>query len=222
MTNEKLLTEITGIIGVCQDDYANKMLEALITNIRQDMAEKAVTKQGKGTVLAAVKRILKNAEKHTSYDHALRYAAIIDGFQYICDGYHLVKFPNHLPLPELPSGRDYLNVQQFFEVDAKNCDTNLELPDLGRLKAYIKAEKALRKAAGKRGRELDIYFNFGKSEPRCNAEYLVNIMEAVPGCSAKWVNGKKIAPIYFTNGTDEAILMPVNKPDYDETERTEV
>lgn len=221
MTNEKLLAEITSIRDLCPDDTTKRMLGVLVNNIRQDMAERAVTRQGGSSVLNAAKRILKNSKKKNPHNHTLQYSAIIDGFQYVCDGYRLVKLKDHLPLPELPKGENYLQVDKLCG-DVVNCNENLELPDLGKLKSYVKAEKAVRRGQGLRGDALDVYFDFGEDQPLCRADYLIDIMEVIPNCTAKYIKGRTTGPMHFTNGIDEAILMPVKKHNHNNTKRTEV
>lgn len=77
----------------------------------------------------------------------------------------------------------------------------LHTPDINKLQAYIKIEKA-------KGNKKPLYC-FGENTTVCNANYLLDMLYIIPNAEIHFSG--RLNPIIFTNNTDnKAILMPVN------------
>ena len=223
MTAEKYLEKIMAYISTMESHeqkYINFMVELeqspvhnipigiladIVVNLKNDIRAEHAKKSGKGTELSAAKRILKSSKKHSNT--ALHFAKTIGEYQYICDGFRLVKLADHLPLPELPSGVDYVNVDHFFNAERHNM-ASIEMPDLAQLKAHIKVQRAKQKAEGRKN--PIVTFDFGKGMPIVNAEYLADMMELLPSCTVYADPQNSLNPLYFYSGNSAGMLLPMN------------
>lgn len=93
---------------------------------------------------------------------------------------------------------------------AANHGPTLELPTVAELKAHIKTQKAENKANGVKG---PAKYDFGLGRPLVNAEYLLDMLELLPGCEAVCGQDKpELQGIYFSaEGQGEGILFPIHK-----------
>ena len=156
----------------------------------------------KTPVIRAAERIIKNASRE-AYEGAFTSG----GKQCVCDGYRLVRFRDPLPLPEAAGG---LDVEKSIG-PASLYETPLDLPTVKDLRGLIRIAKQNGTAGNvfRVSRKLCLY-DFGPDLPTVNAQFLLDMLEALPGCTASFY--KIHSPIYFTAENGDGILLPVRKP----------
>lgn len=81
----------------------------------------------------------------------------------------------------------------------------ITLPDIGKLKVYIKTHKIKEKNNPKK---VDDYLLNEELNLWVNPQYLLNAMECLPDCKAYAAN--RISPIYVTAENGDGVVMPVN------------
>jgi len=176
-------------------------LIALCAALRDDMRRKANKAEGKANIEKAMRAIIKNAPE---YQKSLQGAIIIDGKQYVCDGYRAIRIntPIDLPIPPVPCTFD---IAGHFAEAQVNAVKPLETPSLGDLKTHIKLKKAENKF--NRGKNAPIImWKFGRDLPSVNAVYLLDILTAFPDALITYSTSH--APLYFSHTEGDAILMP--------------
>lgn len=171
-------------------------------------AENAAAKTGRASTLSICRAILKNAARENlKYPHADK-----DGHQHFSDGYRdLCLYTPLEGFPALPENLEPADLDRFYP--AEN-GVPLELPDAKALRAWIKTEKARMKTAKTHYPPVKYpIYNFGPDLPAVNAEYLLSMLEALPGCTAEFTyqspNNTQIITFHAENG--KALLMPVHK-----------
>ena len=147
------------------------------------------------TVTAAMKRICRGAPDH------LTGTLSHDGWIFSTDGNHAVFLRSSAPdlaAADLPAENElaanFVNLLHRYEEQPH--PGTLALPTVRELKAHIKCAED-----GK---------TYSLGGTNYNAQYLLNILESLPGCTAlrpaEYPN-----PIVFESGEDRAILMPLTK-----------
>lgn len=190
-------------------------LASLTLTLRDDIADDEARKSGRGSAQAAAKRIIKNAFAIQKIRDNLHGAWMENGKQCLCDGYHGVILDSEIPgLPQIDSGLEKINLSRILAPSRKNDGAKLTLPTVGELKAAIKihdAEERARKAKAKDRTTLT--WDFGENLPSVQANYLLNLLELLPGCTATAASCYPIrSAIYFrAEGVGEGILMPIRK-----------
>lgn len=191
------------------------LLNLLESDIKQEEYLKAAKASGKTATekkrIAAAKKILSaNSELRPR----MQYAAVKDGRQIVVNPYQIVRFNTVLPLPECPEKLaaeqpDYFDkMNNLIPADTFGM-TELELPDLAKLKAWYKVEskKPEYKIKDiKNGRILTYCFG----EVYVNPKLLINMMEAMP--DAKAFNKGCSSMIYMESADAVGGLMPVQPP----------
>lgn len=208
MTTEKLLENITEIkkINASTDNnyYINNICIAVIEDLKKDIVHAAAKKSGKLNAQKAAEKILKSADPVRPI---LKYAPIIDDIQYISNGYLVIALSKPLQLPEPPDNLEPLPYKKFLNGSTKNI--TLTLPDLAQLKAYYKIQKAQHKHE----KQYNCYYDFGAGLPCVDVDFLISIMEILPGavatCSERWQDGVFFKD--FENNT--GLLLPVRPPE---------
>ena len=228
INTEKMLEKMWSMVGLLPEgdrEYIAAMVEKrevapskyatsssiaveLIIELQDAIRADGAKKVGKTEALRAAKRVLSNHP--VSAKPAFGFVKTIGEYQYFTDGYRGFKLKDHLPLPELPEGWDTMDLEPVI-ANAASGDVELELPDLGALKAYIKMEKARLKAEG-RHRE-GVRYDFGPGLPLVNAEYLADMLILLPGCKARVKKGYMINPLFFESDGNSAVLLPVRPGD---------
>ena len=214
MKPEKALEKVNNIISLLSPEEKEKVIKMIDNNITvkspcmlyqaianlyneltDDLRKETAKASGNSKALTAAKRILKSA-----YKECLQFAYIKDNKQYFTDGYRAAILTDFLPLPELPKNLQYMDISAFDRsIDNKNTKI-LPTPDINKLQAYIKIEKA-------RGNKKPLYC-FGENTTVCDANYLLDMLYIIP--NAEIYFSGRLNPIIFTNNTDnKAILMPV-------------
>lgn len=182
------------------------LIDVLVTlrcEIRQDAAKSG----GNGSLYKTAMNILKNSKKVLSGNTGFHGAFMYEGVQYVIDGYRILAIKNKIDLPETELASDI--GKKNIDACKRNCTNEFPLPDAGELNAYIKQELAKQKARGMKPNERKVYYDAGSRYPLFNAEYLLSMMQAMPGCTAKY--GNILSPIYFDGGDVEGVLCPVNR-----------
>lgn len=217
MKTEKALEKVNNIISLLSPEEKEKVIKMIDNNITvkspcilyqaiaslyneltDDLRKETAKTNGNSKALTAAKRILKSAP---DYKECLQFAYIKDNKQYFTDGYRAAILTDFLPLPELPRNLQYMDISAF---DRPTDNTNAKIlptPDINKLQAYIKIEKA-------KGNKKPLYC-FGENTTVCDANYLLDMLYIIPNSEIHFSG--RLTPIIFTNNTDnKAILMPVN------------
>lgn len=171
----------------------------------------------KTPVIRAAERVINSLcarEKETSPRYRdFGGAWMSGGKQCVCDGYRLIRFNDPLPLPAAEG--DGLDAEKAMEAAKRNTKP-LELPTAKDLKALIKIAKANSTQGGERwtGRiyrsDKKVYcYDFGEFLPGVNASFLVDMLEALPGCKAYYET--ESGGIYFTAENGDGMLLPIRK-----------
>lgn len=176
---------------------------------KEQRAEKAKT-NGTKTIYTAATRILKNSAAYNQARPALLYS-YNDGTRVnVCDGFSLIQFNAETApeLPALPEKMNYIDAARIMDPATDNADA-VTLPAVNDLKNYIKIEKAKKKAAKDKTAPVYILTTESGREIHTNAIYLLDVMECLPGATAKANTHSIIKPLYFESENGRGILCPV-------------
>lgn len=223
MTISKLYefrAEVECAIGLldknAENYYSSLSLSRLLEKVNAEIAT-ATAKETKSTsTLNVAKRILKAAASMNN--DGLKYAVVHNGFQYFCDSFRLIAL--NQPLPGFPEIPEHISAPDYSRIDAEPAEQKqIELPELAELKSWIKSKKASHKASGAKG-SPKLEYCFGESLPTVNAEYLADMLEALPGAAAtSCPMSRKVISIRFTAENGHGLLMPVRS---DKNQRTDL
>ena len=190
-------------------------LASLTVTLRDDIADDEARKSGRGSAQAAAKRIIKNAFAVQKIRENLHGAWMENGKQCLCDGFHAVILDSAIPgLPQVDDDLKKVNLAPILTPARKNDGMKLTLPTVGELKAAIKIHDAKERAQKKKAKDRKpLIWEFGEDLPWVNGNYLLDLLELLPGCTA---TASSYAPdynaIYFqAEGIGEGILMPIRK-----------
>lgn len=189
-------------------------LAALTLDLRDDIAQDEARKSGRGSAQTAAKRIIKNAIACQPREY-LHGAWMENGKQCLCDGYRGVILDSPLPgLPQAKTDISAMSLDRILSPSRANHGATLSLPTIGELKAAIKvhdAEERIRRAKAKDRKPLT--WDFGEELPAVNGNYLLDMLEMLPGCTATASHASPLlGAIYFqAEGVGEGILLPVRK-----------
>ena len=185
----------------------NEMLDVL-KFLEADMLIEQSKKSGTKSIVTAANRIIKNAE--------LRNKPMLEGMftnqtrdgstlYCVCDGYVAIRFNENPRLPEIDEKWHGQEMNLEYVVNPTDGSKEIELPDIGELKIYIKTHQIKEKNNPKKvadyllNEELNLWVN---------PQYLLNAMECLPDCKAYAAN--RISPIYFKAENGDGVVMPVN------------
>jgi len=226
MTNKKMLETTYAIIKGLESDQqtmidslikigadclktiggVEPLLATLVLNLKADIVAEEAKKNGKNNQLKAIKEILKSASKLPI--EALHYVKTIGNYQYACNSFMLAKINSVWELKECPENLQYMDVEKLLE--NKNRDKELDVPDISKLKAYIKDQTAKNKE--KKG--YKILYNFGKDQPMVDAHMLSIAIDIMVGEFKAYYKGENsaLSTLYFEDKKgNEVLLMPVSK-----------
>ena len=180
----------------------------VLKQLESDMIIEQSKKSGTKSIVTAANRIIKNAESlkkpllagmftNQTRDGSTLYC--------VCDSYVAIRFNKKPLLPEIDE--KYHGQEMQLEQIVKPMDGSKEivLPDIDKLKVYIKTHKIKEKNNPKKvadyllNEELNLW---------ANPQYLLNAMECLPDCKAYAVS--RISPIYFKAENGDGVVMPVN------------
>ena len=211
MTTEKLYD----IIKVWRDSVtADGMIatgaemDNVLKQLADDMLIEQSKKSGTKSIVTAANRIIKNAESRNKPMLAGMFTnQTRDGstLYCVCDSYVAIRFNEKPLLSEIDS--KYHGQEMQLEQIVKPMDGSKEiaLPDISKLKVYIKTHKIKEKNNPKKVADylLDEELNLW-----VNPQYLLNAMECLPDCKAYAAN--RISPIYVKAENGDGVVMPVN------------
>ena len=175
----------------------------MIIQLKQDIVSDEAKKNGENNQLKAIKEILKSASKLPA--EALHYVKTIGNYQYACDNYILAKINSVGELKECPENLKYMDVEKLLE--NKNRDKELDVPDISKLKAYIKD----RAAKNKEKKGYKILYNFGKDQPLVDAKMLNLAIDVMDGEFKAYYKDENSALYFEDKKGNEVLLMPVSK-----------
>ena len=156
------------------------------------------------TVTAAVSRILKNADSSRPDFQGI----FKNGDRFIaCDGYRLVRLVDDIT--SLPHKENAFDVACVMKGPMQNRDA-LELPSVADLRAFIAAAKAKKSGKNRKYACINTPYCLGGFW-YCNAEYLLDVLQALPGCKA-YMPDRASSPVYFTAENGDGVLLPVRPP----------
>lgn len=194
-----------------QDLTPGLMLANLMIDLREDIAAAGMKASGRSSILSACKRILKTAGKSAREKFSRAWIGK-DGRQYFCSGFHAIALasPVDVPMqdPAEATGNGALE-RQVTEPPA-GC-IPVDLPPLSMVKTHIK----LCKASGEH-EEISkaVIWDFGPGVGIVNAQYLADILEAIPGARAISAPDTDTSPFFFQDDNGNAgILLSVHPKD---------
>ena len=180
------------------------LLSDLIRDLEADVASDTCKAAGRNNALSAAKRIFKVAM--STGKSGLCGAWEENGRQCLCDGYRGVRLVNHLPVDHIPEYATPINLSNIVDGVIKNKGVEIELPSIGELKAHIKVEKANKKIRKDRD---PVVWDFGEDLMLLDAEYLLDMLEILPGCKAYAASkGAALSPVYFESEAGDGVLLP--------------
>lgn len=185
--------------------FSSSPLAEAVAEARAEIFRQEAKNSGRSRILSAVKRIFSISELEKFAGGWIGK----DGRQYFCSGFHGVALKNHLSVAECEGLESIESV-----VAPENLPENyifLDIPDRATVSGHIKTEKATRK----RGQKNGVVWDFGEGNPIVNAEYLLDILDALPGATAYFSgNNPEISPIYFRGDDGDGVLLPVRPDKY--------
>lgn len=184
-----------------------EMLDVLKA-LESDMLLEQSKKSGTKSIVTAANRIIKNAESNSKdmlmgmFTNQARDGSTL---YCVCDGFVAIRFNEKPLLPEIDEKYHGQEMQLEYIVKSMDGSKEIELPDIAKLKVYIKTHKIKEKNNPKKvadyllNEELNLWVN---------PQYLLNAMECLPDCKAYAAN--RISPIYFKTENGDGVVIPVN------------
>ena len=194
---------ITGGLGA--------LLSDLIRALERDINAEECRAAGRLSPLKAAQRILKAAQDCPR--EALHGAWIAGGLQCICDGYRAFRLAEHLPgLPAIRDGLEPFNVAGCIDPARDGFTQPLQLPDVAEVKSWLKAEKARRKGECIRDK-MPLCWDFGEGLPYVNAQYLIDALELLPGCTCRIsAHRPELGGLYLESPAGDGLVLPCRRP----------
>ena len=211
MTTEKLYDIIKSWRDSC--DTAGlyliaKDMDVTLKQLKSDMLIEQSKRSGTKSIVTAANRIIKNAK-------SLKISPVLEGMftnqtkdgstlYCVCDSFVVVRFNEKPLLPEIDSKYHGQEMQLEYIVKPMDGSKEINLPDIGELKVYIKTHKIKEKNNPKKvadyllDKELNLWVN---------PQHLLNAMECLPDCKAYAAN--RISPIYFKAENGDGCVCPV-------------
>lgn len=212
LENGEIINRIVSRRQKTQDATPELSLANLMIDLREDIAAAGMKASGRGSILSAVKRILRVAVKRGASPDFHRAWTGKSGRQYVCNSYVGLSFSEPLDLPQADpdEGRDRSAVEN--QIDTIPADVApVDLPPLAMVKTHIKLCKASGEYVSK---DKVIGWDFGPGVGIVNAQYLADVLEALPGTSAFSTPGKDVTPLFFEDSAgNRGILCPIHPQD---------
>lgn len=181
----------------------------VLKQLEADMLIEQSKKSGTKSIVTAANRIIKNAK-------SLKRSPVLEGMftnqtragdtlYCVCDSYVAIRFNEKPLLPEIDETWHGQEMQLEYIVKKPDFSKEITLPDISKLKVYIKTHKIKEKNNPKKVADylLNEEFNLW-----VNPQYLLNAMECLPDCKAYAAN--RIGPIYLKAENGDGVVMPVN------------
>lgn len=189
---------------------AGAILAVLCKEIERDMVMDGAKKTGKQTQYKAFERIWNDAvSKNEKCRPACAGTYEADGYRCLCDGYRAVRISNSdVPMPqEAPKDGDPFSLESCFT--GLSNRGKVDLPTAAWVKSQIKIKKAEANARGMKKPNIVINFmNYDSDLVFFNAQYIVDVLEAIPGHDTATLGGK-YEPLYMSSKDGEGIVLPI-------------
>lgn len=211
MTTERLYDAIKAWRDSCNTAglyLVAKDMDVTLKQLEADMLIEQSKKSGTKSIVTAANRIIKNAKSHNKpmlegmFTNQTRDGSTL---YCVCDGFVAIRFNEKPLLPEIDEKYHGQEMQLEYIVRKSDFGKEITLPDIGKLKVYIKTHKIKEKNNPKK---VDDYLLNEELNLWVNPQYLLNAMECLPDCKAYAAN--KISPIYLKTENSDGVVMPVN------------
>lgn len=210
MTTEKLYDIIKSWSIRIHDEgflmMENEMLDVL-KSLEADMLIEQSKKSGTKSIVTAANRIIKNAEfhNHPMFEGMFTNQTKDGSTLYcVCDGFVAIRFNKELLLPEIDEKWHGQEMQLEQIVRPIYDSKEITLPDIDKLKVYIKTHKIKEKNNPKK---VEDYLLDDELDLWVNPQYLLNAMECLSDCKAYAAN--RISPIYLKAENGDGCVCPV-------------
>jgi hypothetical protein len=210
MTKYEMVAKLNMVLnGECNSADVQSVIDALNEEIRAD-ANKSLGKAQKN-LLKACKNVLKVAEKvgQGRFDGSW----IIDGVQYVLDGYRIIVNRTPLALKELAPEIKPLDAKSFIDKNEPNYNAQMPLPTLAELESEIKRCKADAKAHKLGDYKIVYAIEFENNVYKFNAEYLRDAILATGADKADVTLNHTNYPIMLRSAGADCFLLPINAND---------
>ena len=204
---------------------AGHQLALLVRAIRTDMAQQYKRDDKRRTSAAALRRLYTASVSKQGGIRSHFAGAFLDeqGRQYITDGFTLLRLNTpSTALQWAPPPNDphvYDTMPELLNSDGATVALNL--PTAAEVRAKIASDKAKFKASSRPKYEnFSTCFSWGFGLPMVNALYLLNILEALPGCTAA-CRPDELSCVYFHSPEGDALIMPIRKYTANSTDEKE-
>jgi hypothetical protein len=213
MTKYEMVAKLKMVLnGNYNSADVQSVIDALNEEIRADL-NKSASKSQKN-LLKACKNVLKVAEK--SDNPKLQGAWIVDGVQYVVDGYRIIVNRTPLALKELVLENPLekpLDAKSFIDKNEPNYDAQMPLPTLAEIESEIKRLKADAKAHKLRDYKIVYAINFENNVYKFNAEFLRDAILATGADKTDVTRNKPNYPIMVRSADADCFLLPINAND---------
>ncbi len=201
--------------GTYGEINAGHQLALLVRAIRTDMAQQYQRDDKRRTSAAAIRRIGRASASKQGKLRPHFAGAFLDeqGRQCITDGFTLLRLnkpSNALQwAPQPNDSHVYDTIPELLNADG--ATVTLNLPTAAEVRAKIASDKAKFKASSPPKYEIfSTCFSWGDGLPLVNALYLLDILEALPGCTAACRPGE-LSCVYFHSPDGDALIMPIRR-----------
>lgn len=206
MSNEKLLEHLIKIKNCIEQNSTESLtvVEKLIDTITVEIGKKNAKDNGLCETYKSAQKILKWAKQGNPGRTILHSANVINGIQYVCDGYNLLKLNDWLDIPSTDKG--CLSLNTILNGEEARTSIETKLPNIAELKTLIATKKAELTAEGVKKCDQVVRFTFEDSRLTVNAEYLLNMMLALPKAKCYLT---KYSAYFVDDNIGEGIVMGI-------------
>lgn len=194
---------------------AGHQLALLIRAIRTDMAQQYKRDDKRRTSAAALRRLYNASVSKQGGVRSHFAGAFLDeqGRQYITDGFTLLRLntpSTALEWAQTPNDPHVYDTMPEL-LNSDGATVTLNLPTAAEVRAKIASDKAKFKASShSKYEDFSTCYNWGDGLPMVNALYLLDILEALPGCTAA-CRPNELSCVYFHSPDGDALIMPIRK-----------
>lgn len=173
----------------------------MLIDARADL-DKRTSKAG---TLAALKRIAASKNHPSMAGIYERQDEAGNNIFILCDGHRLIRLQKDVE--SIGRNTDSRITSESFNRMMQGTDSGeeLDLPTVAELKAFLSQERA---RLGKEYKNSNHAYRI-ELGLWVNAQYLIDMIEALPGCKA-YRPTRKYAPIYFKAESGDGVLLPIN------------
>ena len=214
MQNERLIAILERVL---EGYVSTTEIEEVVATLRQEVAAKNAKSAGKQDLYKAMMAVIKSAKKHYPHTEGLHGAWIVDGKQYVSNGYILIENSGTpLDLPTLFDDVKPIDVQPIIKARAeKEYPDVLVCPTIAELKSGIREQKALAKCKFDKFSNARYHFGGGHI---ADAEYLQIAVQATGSTTihaenhiAGYDDKYQVGELWFESddGTVRVLVLPV-------------